>query len=272
MQEVHRPPFLLPTHPHSSFLLEPSSGAHKFQFWWLTLTTHTQPTQPRVVHTEKQFEQKIRLLLWLQHHREQNLSKNLGSWSSYPSMAQKFVSVPFCPSQCSPSGAACSAVPMHPWWSTAFADVHAAPFLLSCSPGWTVKTDSFSHRSLCCPMGVACTLQGMAHPVSALCLPCPQRAAQWPAQVGWALAAMSCPNTPRSPDYSWIPALIVPQCFSQANNHWLPLSTSLQCHSKLISFLLSYLLHINTISFWGFFNSSYLSLFPFLFCSPKRVQ
>lgn len=271
MQGVHRPPFLLPPHPHLSFLLGPSSVAHKFQSWRLTLTIHTQPTQPIVVHTEKQFKQKKWLLLWLQHHREQKLTQK----TLLPTTLFLY-GIEVCLSALlsqqwpmSPSGAARSAVPMHRLMEHSFwlmLMLH-----LSCCHAHQdgqAKTDPFS-LLLCCPVDVAGTPQGMVHPVSALCLPCPQGAAQWPGlgllppspdcpapdQGRWMGPAMSCPSTPRSRDRSWIPALIVPQCFSQANHHWLPLPTSLQCHSKLIFIPVPFVLsstHLHNILL-GFF-------------------
>lgn len=84
MQGVHRPPFLLPTHPHLSLLLGPSLVAHEFQSWWLTLTTHTQPTQPSVVHTEKQFKQNKRAFVIAASQRTKDESKILVADHSIP--------------------------------------------------------------------------------------------------------------------------------------------------------------------------------------------
>lgn len=157
------------------------------------------------------------------------------------------------------------------------ANVHAPPF-----QDRQANTDSFSHRSLCCPTGVACTPQRMAVPSQLCAFPvsrqqpnnqgwgcshCPPAAQLLTRQVGWTLAAMSCPNTPRSPDYSWTPALIL---LLPANHHWFPLPTSLQCHSKFIfnpvPFVLSSI-HLDNILLFCFVGF----LLFFLFLLPITI-
>ena len=127
------------------------------------------------------------------------------------------------------------------------ADGHAAPLLLLSSPGRTGKDKLiFTHGLLyspASPMGMACIPQGMAHPVPALSCPGPQGEARCPG-LGLPLVLPGCPApdqgggtapaTPRSPGCSWTPALAVSRCLPQASYHWLPSSTSLQCHCKLI--------------------------------------
>lgn len=169
----------------------------------------------------------------------------------------------------SPSGAARSAVPMHPLMEHSFRLMLMLHLLLSCSPGWTGKDRlTFTDSS-------AVLWMWQVHPREwcILSQPCASPVPkEQPNDQGWGCSrraptallltradgmgpAMSCPSTPRSRDCSWIPALIVPQCFSQANHHWLPLPTSLQCHSKLIFIPVPFVLsstHLHNILL-GFF-------------------
>lgn len=271
MQGVHRPPFLLPPCPHLSFLLGPSSVAQKFQSWRLTLTIHTQPTQPIVVHTEKQFKQKKWLLLWMQHHREQKLTqKTLLLTTLF------LYGIEVCLSALlshqwpmSPSGAARSAVPMYPLMEHSFwpmlmlhlscchahqdgqakTDSLSQIPLLSCGCGRYTPGNGASCLSLVPPLSPRSSPMTRAGAASAEpWLPC-----SWPGRWDGPCHVLH-PSTPRSHECSWIPALrpsASPKQTTIGSHCQLPCSVTANSSSFL--FLLSYLLYIYTISFWGFF-------------------
>lgn len=184
--------------------------------------------------------------------------RSLSQCPSVPAVANvPLRSSPLCSSHASPDGA------------QLLADAHDAPFLLSCSPGWTGKdrltfTDSSAvlwmwqvHPREWCILSQPCASPVPKEQPNDQGRGCSRRAptALLLTRADGMGPAMSCPSTPRSRECSWIPALIVSQCFSQANHHWLPLPTSLQCHSKLIFIPVPFVLssiHLHNILL-GFF-------------------
>ena len=87
------------------------------------------------------------------------------------------------------------------------------------------------------------------------------RGVGWPLLPRGALAAPG-PQPLLCPDAS-------PKQATTGSHRLLPCSVTANSSSSL--FLLSYLLHIYTISFC-IFDSSYISLFPFLLCCSKNVH
>lgn len=189
----------------------------------------------------------------------------------------------------STSGATCSAVPMHPpaqyWFWT------MAMLYLSCHRAHQdgqAKTNSLSHTDCFTPLPLLWVRHVYAREWPILSQPCPVPIPrEEPNAQGW-----GCPRYPPAAllltggcDGPWLPGpaltpqeapaapgpqpLLCPNASPKqatiGSHRLLPCSITANSSSSLL--LLSYLLHIYTISF-----SSSISLSPFLLCSSKNVH
>lgn len=184
--------------------------------------------------------------------------RSLSQCPSVPAVANvPLRSSPLCSSHASPDGAQLSA------------DAHAAPFLLSCSPGRTGKdrltfTDSSAvlwmwqvHPREWCILSQPCASPVPKEQPNDQGWGCSRRAPTallLTRQMGWALpcpalAPQEAVSAPGS-QHSLCPSAS-PKQTTIGSHCQLPCSVTANSSSFL--FLLSYLLYIYTISFWGFF-------------------